>query len=316
MVSPELEPGLVHDTVLLHEAVAALNIKANGVYVDGTYGRGGHSSLILNSLGAEGHLVVVDKDPTAIAHARQSYADDPRVSVWHGSFRDFPAALDAVGMGGQMDGLLLDLGVSSPQLDDAGRGFSFMREGPLDMRMDTSRGMSAAEWLAVVDEAGLADVLWRYGEERFSRQIAREIVKVRTQTSLQTTLQLAELIGRVVRKREPGKHPATRSFQAIRIKVNQELDDVEECLHQAVARLAPGGRLVVISFHSLEDRIVKHYLREVSSPPPVPRGLPVMPQHIQPPMKLVGKAIRPDDAEVQGNVRARSAVMRIGERVG
>lgn len=316
MVSLDQDAGLVHDTVLLHEAVAALNIRADGVYVDGTYGRGGHSSLILKSLGAEGRLVVTDKDPTAIAHASQRYADDPRVGVWHGSFRDFPAALDAAGIGGQMDGLLLDLGVSSPQLDDAGRGFSFMRDGLLDMRMDTSRGLSAAEWLAVVGEAELADVLWRYGEEKFSRQIAREIVKVRTQTPLQTTLQLAELIGRVVRKREPGKHPATRSFQAIRIKVNQELDDVEECLRQAVARLAPGGRLVVISFHSLEDRIVKHYLREVSTPPPIPRGLPVMPQTIQPPMKLIGKAIRPGDAEVQGNVRARSAVMRIGERVG
>ncbi len=316
MVSLDQDAGLVHDTVLLHEAVAALNIRADGVYVDGTYGRGGHSSLILKSLGAEGRLVVTDKDPTAIAHASQCYADDPRVGVWHGSFRDFSAALDAAGIGGQMDGLLLDLGVSSPQLDDAGRGFSFMRDGLLDMRMDTSRGLSAAEWLAVVGEAELADVLWRYGEEKFSRQIAREIVKVRTQTPLQTTLQLAELIGRVVRKREPGKHPATRSFQAIRIKVNQELDDVEECLRQAVARLAPGGRLVVISFHSLEDRIVKHYLREVSTPPPIPRGLPVMPQTIQPPMKLIGKAIRPGDAEVQGNVRARSAVMRIGERVG
>lgn len=308
--------GLVHDTVLLHEAVAALQVKADGVYVDGTYGRGGHSSLIVGQLGDEGRLLVIDKDPVAIAHARQRYSDDPRVSVWHGSFRDFPEALDAAGFSQRIDGLLLDLGVSSPQLDDAERGFSFMRDGPLDMRMDTSRGMSAADWLAVVDEAGLADVLWRYGDERFSRQIAREVVKVRTQAPLHTTLQLAELISRVVRKREPGKHPATRSFQAIRIKVNQELDDVEECLRKAVACLAQGGRLVVISFHSLEDRIVKHYLREVSTPPPIPKGLPVMVQVVQPPMKMVGKAIRPGDAEVHDNIRARSAVMRVGERVG
>lgn len=316
MITGNQDVGLVHDTVLLHDAVAALNIKADGVYVDGTYGRGGHSSLILEQLDVNGRLIVTDKDPVAIEHARQRYIDDPRVSVWHGSFGDFPDALDAAGVGKQMDGLLLDLGVSSPQLDDAERGFSFMRDGPLDMRMDTSKGISAADWVSQVSESELADVLWRYGEEKFSRQIASEIVKVRVQAPLKTTLQLAGLISRVVRKREPGKHPATRSFQAIRIKINQELEDVEECLHKAVSCLRQGGRLVVISFHSLEDRIVKHYLREVSIPPPIPRGLPVMTQAIQPPMKLIGKAVRPDDVEVQGNVRARSAVMRIGEKVG
>ncbi len=304
-----------HETVLLHEAVAALNVQPSGIYVDGTYGRGGHSSLILQQLGEDGRLVVTDKDPVAIAHARQCYADESRVFAWHGSFRDFPEALSAAGILGKIQGILLDLGVSSPQLDDAERGFSFMRAGRLDMRMDTSRGESAAEWLGRAAEAEIADVLWRYGEEKFSRQIAREIIRTRVQAPLKTTTQLAELIASVVRKREPGKHPATRSFQAIRIKVNQELDDVEACLRKSVDYLAPGGRLVVISFHSLEDRIVKHFLREVSTPPKVPKGLPVMPQAMQPPMKIIGKARRPEEAEVSENVRSRSAIMRIGERV-
>lgn len=304
-----------HDTVLLQEAVEALNIQSSGIYVDGTYGRGGHSALILGQLGTQGHLVVTDKDPTAIAHARLQYAEDARVAVWHGSFCEFPEALTVAGLGNRIDGLLLDLGVSSPQIDDAERGFSFMRDGPLDMRMNTAAGDSAAEWLARAPEAEIADVLWRYGEEKFSRHIARKIVSVRIQTPLVTTLQLADLIADVVRKREPGKHPATRSFQAIRIKVNHELEDVELCLRQAVAQLAPGGRLVVISFHSLEDRIVKHYLREVSTPPALPRGLPVMPQQVQPPMRLVGKAVRAGDEEVANNVRSRSAIMRIAERV-
>lgn len=303
-----------HDTVLLQEAVSALDVLAEGIYVDGTYGRGGHSALILEHLGVSGRLIVIDKDPVAIEHARERYADDPRVYVWHGSFRDFPAALSAAGVTDKVQGILLDLGVSSPQLDDAERGFSFMREGQLDMRMDTSRGESAAQWLNRVDEAEIIDVLWRYGEERFSRQIAKEIVRTRVQSPLQTTTQLAELIASVIRKREPGKNPATRSFQAIRIKVNQELDDVEACLQQTVESLAPSGRLVVISFHSLEDRIVKHFLRDVSSPPRLPKGLPVMPTFVQPPMQLIGKALRASDAEVQGNVRARSAIMRVGER--
>lgn len=309
------DPVWKHDTVLLHEAVAALNVQVSGIYVDGTYGRGGHSALILEHLGKNGRLIVTDKDPVAIEHARQRYADDPRVFVWHGSFRDFPEALAAAGVAGLIQGVLLDLGVSSPQLDDAERGFSFMREGPLDMRMDISRGESAADWLNRATETEMADILWRYGEERFSRQIAREIVRSRSQAPLQTTTQLAELIAGVVRKREPGKHPATRSFQAIRIKVNQELDDVEECLRKSVDYLAPTGRLVVISFHSLEDRIVKHFLRDVSTPPPIPKGLPVMLQAAQTPMRLIGKAIRPSGVEVEGNVRARSAIMRVGERM-
>lgn len=305
-----------HDTVLLHEAVDALNVQQDGVYVDGTYGRGGHSSLILKQLGEHGRLVVIDKDPVAIEHASEYYRNDPRVFAWHGSFRDFPQALVAAGVDEKIQGLLLDLGVSSPQLDDAERGFSFMRAGPLDMRMDASRGESAAEWLAHADEREIADVLWRYGEERFSRQIARAIVKLRQQTPIQTTTQLADLIAGIIRKCEPGKHPATRSFQAVRIKVNQELDDVEECLHKVVGQLACCGRLVVISFHSLEDRIVKHFLRDASSPPRLPRGLPVMPEQMNPPMRIVGKAIRPSESEVKGNARARSAILRTGERTG
>ncbi len=305
---------LKHDTVLLQEAVYGLNVQESGTYVDGTYGRGGHSALILESLGDNGRLIVIDKDPVAIEHARQRYAADARVFVWHGSFRDFPQALLAAGVTDKIQGILLDLGVSSPQLDDAERGFSFMREGQLDMRMDISSGESAAQWLNHADEAQIADVLWRYGEERFSRQIAKEIVRVRVNTPLETTTQLADLIASVVRKREPGKNPATRSFQAIRIKVNQELDDVDACLQQAVAWLALAGRLVVISFHSLEDRIVKHFLRDVSSVPNLPKGLPVMPTFIQPPMTIIGKAVRASAAEVEGNVRSRSAIMRIGER--
>ena len=309
-----IDPQWKHDTVLLQAAVSALNVQSAGIYIDGTYGRGGHSALILEYLGVNGRLIVIDKDPVAIEHARQRHAGDPRVHVWHGSFRDFPEALVDAGITGNIQGILLDLGVSSPQLDDAGRGFSFMREGQLDMRMDTSRGESAAQWLNRADEPDIADVLWRYGEERFSRQIAKEIVRTRVQSPLETTTQLAELIASVIRKREPGKNPATRSFQAIRIKVNQELDDVEACLQQTLESLAPGGRLVVISFHSLEDRIVKHFFRDVSSPPRLPKGLPVMPECIQPPMRTIGKAIRASASEVQDNVRARSAIMRIGER--
>ncbi len=305
---------LKHDTVLLQEAVQALNVQESGTYVDGTYGRGGHSALILEYLGLSGRLIVIDKDPVAIEHARQRYAADGRVFVWHGSFRDFPQALLAAGVTNKIQGVLLDLGVSSPQLDDAERGFSFMRDGQLDMRMDITSGESAAQWLNRADEAQIADVLWRYGEERFSRQIAKEIVRTRINAPLETTTQLSNLIASVVHKREPGKNPATRSFQAIRIKVNQELDDIEVCLQQAVEWLASAGRLVVISFHSLEDRIVKHFLRDHSSVPVLPKGLPIMPTFIQPPMKLIGKAVRPSVLEVEGNVRARSAIMRIGER--
>lgn len=310
-----VEPVWKHDTVLLQEAVAALQVQVGGVYVDGTYGRGGHTSLILQQLDGTGRLLVLDKDPRAIAHARAQYADDARVAVWHGPFSQLPEAVAAAGVGHSINGLLLDLGVSSPQLDDAERGFSFMREGQLDMRMDNASGESAAAWLARADAAEIADVLWRYGEERYARQIAQAIVQARAQQAIRTTTQLAELIAGVVRKREPGKHPATRSFQAIRIHINHELADLQLCLQHALSLLAMGGRLVVISFHSLEDRIVKHFMRAHSSTPPLPKGLPVLPPVVQPPLRVVGKAIRPSEAEVRANPRARSAIMRVAERV-
>lgn len=305
----------IHHTVLLQEAVQALNIKADGIYIDGTYGRGGHSALILSKLNENGRLLVIDKDPLAIAHAQALAERDPRVFVWHGAFSEFPQALAELNLPAQVDGLLLDLGVSSPQLDEAERGFSFMRDGALDMRMDTSSGLSAAQWLAVAPEKEIADVLWQYGEERFSRQIARKIIDVRQVQTLDTTLKLASLIETVIKKREPGKHPATRSFQAIRIKINQELEHVEQALASVVAHLAPQGRLVVISFHSLEDRLVKHFIRSFTEQPKLPKGLPIMPSQMQPPLRALGKALRPSDEEVAQNVRARSAIMRVAERV-
>lgn len=308
-----MSSALQHETVLLAEAVAALNIKPFGIYVDGTYGRGGHAEKILSQLGDNGRLVVIDKDPEAIADASAKYNSDKRVSAWQGSFSDFPAALAAAGITNGPDGLLLDLGVSSPQLDDAQRGFSFMRDGALDMRMNPDVGLSAAQWLQQTSEKDIADVLWRYGEERFARRIARAINLRCAQGELKTTLELAELIAQAVPGKEVGKHPATRSFQAIRIKVNQELEDVQECLRNALACLMPGGRLVVISFHSLEDRIVKHFMRDASRPPRLPKGLPVMDEAVRPPMRLIGKAVKASKQEIAANVRARSAVMRVAE---
>lgn len=309
-----MKPEVMHETVLLEEAVSALNIKPSGVYIDGTYGRGGHSAAILSRLGEDGRLVVIDKDPEAIADAKAKYYPDKRVSAWQGSFVDFPVALATAGVTAGVDGLLLDLGVSSPQLDDARRGFSFMRDGDLDMRMNPGQGLSARQWLQQADEQEIADALWQYGEERFSRRIARAIRARCAESPLQTTLELAELIARAVPRKEQGKHPATRSFQAIRIKVNRELDDVHECLQRSVSCLAPEGRLVVISFHSLEDRIVKHFMRDVSRPPPVPKGLPVLDRDMEIRMHLVGKAVKPSAAEIARNVRSRSAVMRVAER--
>lgn len=303
-----------HQTVLLNEAVDALNIKEDGCYIDATYGRGGHSELILQRLGATGRLIVIDKDPEAIAHAKKKQQQDARMSVWQGAFSDFPQALQIAGVENKIDGLLLDLGVSSPQLDDSARGFSFMREGALDMRMNPQVGISASDWLHEAKEAEIADVIWRYGEERFSRRIARAIVRHREQEKIVTTKQLADVIAATVHKKELGKHPATRSFQAIRIFINRELDDLEDCLNLSVQHLASQGRLVVISFHSLEDRIVKRFLQQQQRGPKLPKGLPVMGDAYQPKMRKIGKAIKPSAAEVEANVRSRSAIMRIGER--
>lgn len=305
-----------HETVLLQEAVDALNIQANGIYIDGTYGRGGHSALILSQLNEQGRLIAIDKDPEAIADAQAKYADDQRFIAWRGSFGDLDQALLDNQITQPIQGILLDLGVSSPQLDDASRGFSFMRDGDLDMRMNPDVGLSAQAWLAEAEEKEIADVLWRYGEEKFSRRIAKRIVTTRTDTPITRTLQLAQLIADSVPKREQGKNPATRSFQAIRIKVNQELEDVETCLEKSLDLLADQGRLVVISFHSLEDRLVKHFLREHSTLPRMPRGLPVTDDTLAtPPLRTIKKAIKASQTEIEQNVRSRSAVMRIGERV-
>lgn len=307
-----------HETVLLNEAVEALNIKKDGVYIDATFGRGGHSAEIIKQLGPKGRLLLIDKDPLAIAHAKGVYKDDKRVVVWQGSFRDIPLALSEVGLE-ETDGLLLDLGVSSPQLDDASRGFSFMRDGELDMRMNPDVGESASEWLGRAAEDVIANVIYDYGDERFSRRIAHAIVKKRAETPISTTLQLADIITaaipRKAQRKEPGKHPATRSFQAIRIFINRELDDLHECLNSSLEFMATEGRLVVISFHSLEDRIVKRFLKSHSRAPSIPRGLPVMDNQLfVPDYKLVGKPIKPSKGEIAVNVRSRSAIMRVAER--
>ncbi len=303
---------LAHETVLLNEAVDALEIKPSGIYVDGTFGRGGHSWQILQRLDGNGRLIAFDKDVAAVAHGRA--LDDARFRIEHSGFAHLEQVLDKLGVN-LVDGILLDLGVSSPQLDEIGRGFSFRFDAPLDMRMDVSRGLTAAQWLETVEESELAEVIREYGEERFARQIARAIVAARKTEPVKTTRQLVELVGKAVRTREAGKNPATRTFQAIRIYLNQELEELEHVLPQCVSRLKPGGRLVVISFHSLEDRIVKRFMRGMAQADNLPRNVPIRASEV--PMgrlKLVGRAVRPDHAEVQRNPRSRSAVMRVAER--
>ena len=302
-----------HITVLLNEAVEALAIRPEGVYVDGTFGRGGHSRAILARLGAGGRLIAFDRDPVAV-QAGQA-VQDPRFELVHAPFSDFAAALAERGVE-RVDGVLLDLGVSSPQLDEAGRGMSFRFDAPLDMRMDTTRGMTAAEWLAEASVADITQVLREYGEERFAYEIAKAVVAARAGGHVATTGQLAAIVEKAVRTREPGQHPATRTFQALRICVNQELEELSLVLPQVVAALAVGGRLVVISFHSLEDRIVKRFMRDESRPPQLPARLPVRAADLpKPRLGLVGKPVRPSDAEVAANARSRSAVMRIAERM-
>ncbi|OYY73459.1 MAG: 16S rRNA (cytosine(1402)-N(4))-methyltransferase [Gammaproteobacteria bacterium 28-57-27] len=303
-----------HLPVMLDEVLAALDIQSAGVYVDATFGRGGHSGAILQRLGTEGRLIALDRDPSAVAEAQSRFASDPRFTIVHSAFSALRAALEPLGVWGKVNGLLLDLGVSSPQLDEAERGFSFMRDGPLDMRMDPSCGESAAEFLARVDEAELADILWRLGEERFSRQIARSVVAVRSEAPITRTGQLAELIAKVVFKREPGKHPATRSFQALRLWVNQELAELDAVLPLAREALAIGGRLAVISFHSLEDRRVKQFLRGEQMPE-LPPEIPLM---LEPPpaqWRTQGRAIKASVTEIAHNPRSRSAVLRVAERL-
>ncbi len=310
----------MHVTVLLHEAVDALAIKPDGVYVDGTFGRGGHSRLILSRLGSNGRLIAFDKDLAAIAAGRT--IEDERFCIKHAGFSQMQQILQAMGIQ-HVDGVLLDLGVSSPQLEEASRGFSFGSDGPLDMRMDTSHGQTAAEWIASVTEGHLGKVIKDYGEERFARQIARAIVVARTRQPIVTTLQLAEIISSVVRsrqrKRENKQNPATRTFQALRIYLNQELEELSLVLPQCLALLNPGGRLVVISFHSLEDRIVKRFMRAAANPDELPRGVPLREKEIQrlskQKIKLIGRAKRSEEQEVAMNIRSRSAVMRVAERI-
>jgi 16S rRNA (cytosine1402-N4)-methyltransferase len=298
--------------VLLEEAVDALALKPGGTYVDATFGRGGHSRLILRRLGDAGRLIALDRDPAAIAAGRE--IADARLKVIHAAFGSLREVLRAEGVA-RVDGVLLDLGVSSPQLDEAERGFSFRLDAPLDMRMDTTRGQTAAEWLAQASQRQLAEVIRDYGEERFANAVAKAIVAARAGGAIATTRQLAEIVASAVRTREQGQHPATRSFQAIRIHVNQELAELSLALPQAVEALRPGGRLVVISFHSLEDRIVKRFLRDESRPPQLPSRLPVRAADLPPPrLRLVGKPVTPAEAEIAANPRARSAVMRVAER--
>lgn len=306
------QAGLIHTTVLLQEAVDALQIRENGIYVDGTFGRGGHSRHILQRLGPEGRLIALDKDPVAVASARE--IKDARFAIVHSAFTNLSEVLHGLGIG-KVDGVLLDLGVSSPQLDDAGRGFSFRFDAPLDMRMDTSRGKTAAEWLAAVDEDELGEVIRDYGEERFAKQIARKIVAARKEQSINTTRQLSEIVAGAVRTREPGQHPATRTFQAIRIHLNRELEELEHILPQCVDALKEEGRLAVISFHSLEDRMVKRFMRDMAQGDKFPRNLPVRAIDVpQGKMRLIGRAVRASPEEVENNPRARSAVLRVAER--
>ena len=305
---------LAHVTVLLHEAVDALAVKPDGVYVDGTFGRGGHSRLILSKLGANGRLVVFDKDPQAIAVARRLAEADKRVQVVHGGFSGFQVALKELGIEA-VDGALFDLGVSSPQIDDAERGFSFRYDAPLDMRMDTTRGQTAAQWLAEAGEEEIREVIRDYGEERFNSQIARAIVQQRQERPILTTGQLAQLAAQAVRTRERGQDPATRTFQAIRIFINRELEEISAVLPQAAGYLKTGGRLAVIAFHSLEDRIVKQFIRRHSRPAPLPKWVMVREsERPEPPLREIGKAQRASAAETAANPRARSAVLRVAER--
>ena len=305
---------VLHRPVMPDEVLDGLAIRPDGVYADLTYGRGGHARLILERLSSAGRLFVMDRDPEALSAARALAEADPRVTVLEGAFSGFAGHIEAFGLRGRVDGCLLDIGVSSPQLDDARRGFSFRQDGPLDMRMDPSAGLSAADWLAKAREEEIVRVLFEYGEERYARRIARAIVEARRESPLDTTRRLAEIVARARPGRERGKDPATRTFQAIRIHLNQELDELRACLDALPDVLAPGGRMAVICFHSLEDRIVKRFIRHAMKGPALPAGLPVRDEGWRPRLRAVGRARRPDVAETAANPRARSAVLRVAER--
>ncbi len=310
-----MESGSQHHPVLLHEALQALRVRPAGCYIDATFGRGGHSDAILRSLDQAGVLLAIDRDAAAVAYGEQRFRGDRRFSIVHAPFSMMAELADQRGLKGKVDGILLDLGVSSPQLDSGARGFSFSHDGPLDMRMDTRSSTTAADWLAVAPQKDIADVLRRLGEERYAGRIAKAIENERGSSPLQSTRQLAELIARVVPTRERGKHPATRSFQAIRIFINRELEELRVCLDQALDVLAPAGRLVVISFHSLEDRMVKRFMRHHAKGEDYPAGLPVTGSMTDPKLRLVGRQVRASDRECRANPRARSAVLRAAERL-
>lgn len=305
---------LTHRPVLLEEVLAALSVKPDGIYIDGTFGRGGHAAEILSRLDAQGRLYAIDKDPVAVQVGMDRFGQDARFHMQRGTFAMLAQLAREQGVAGRVSGVLLDLGVSSPQLEDPERGFSFLKDGPLDMRMDPEQGLSAAQWLAQADETEIMRVLQVYGEERFARRIAKTIVHARDEQPITTTHQLAEMIAAAVPTRERHKNPATRSFQALRIQVNQELQDLESALEQVVDVLAPGGRLAVISFHSLEDRMVKRFMRRESRGEEMPLDLPVTGGPAPGRLKIIGKAVQAGRDEVAANPRARSAVLRIAER--
>ncbi|MBT4160237.1 MAG: 16S rRNA (cytosine(1402)-N(4))-methyltransferase RsmH [Gammaproteobacteria bacterium] len=302
-----------HQTVLLEEAVRTLITNRNGTYVDCTYGRGGHSEAIARELGEEGRLLVIDRDRVAVEHAMQRFGDDPRVMVQHGAFSEIKQFAEDHRLE-SLDGVLLDLGVSSPQLDEGERGFSFQQSGPLDMRMNQTEGETAAEWLAHASEEEIIDVLKRFGEERFARRIARNIVGTRVSTPISTTDRLVEIVEMSIPRREKNKHPATRTFQAIRIQVNRELEELETCLHDVIELLHSGGRMVVISFHSLEDRIVKRFFRRMEKGDDLPARFPIRDDELNRKLRILGKPTRASEAETAANRRARSSIMRAAEK--
>jgi 16S rRNA (cytosine1402-N4)-methyltransferase len=304
-----------HKPVLLAEVIEQLAIKPEGIYIDATFGRGGHSQEILRHLGEKGRLFVIDKDPVAVNYAQQHWGDDKRVQIYQGSFTAMAEITKNEGIQGRVNGLLLDLGVSSPQLEQAERGFSFLRDGPLDMRMDPNHGISAAEWLACATEREIAQVIKDYGEERYAKRIAKAICAARKETPIVTTVQLATIVKQAHPHWERHKHPATQTFQAIRIWINSELEDLQTCLEQSLDVLAIGGRLLVISFHSLEDRRVKRFIRKHSQEPAELKRLPIMSTAWRPNLKSLGRGIKPDAQAIAMNPRSRSAILRMAEKL-
>jgi 16S rRNA (cytosine1402-N4)-methyltransferase len=314
-VKKELPGSSAHVPVLLDPVIAGLNLHEDGLYIDGTFGRGGHSLAILNRLGDTGRLLAIDRDPQAIDAAADALKNDPRFELIKGEFSELKEHAIKRNLLGKVDGLLLDLGVSSPQLDEAERGFSFQSDGPLDMRMDPTSGSSAADWLATVKERDLRKVLFEFGEERFAVRIARAIVAARAVQPIRRTAELAKIVSEAVPSRGQKRHPATKTFQAIRIRINDELQQLEQGLRASTDLLRPGGRLCVISFHSLEDRRVKRFMRDASREAAPYRGLPEIPEEHRPPFKLIGKMISATDEEIELNVRSRSARLRVAERL-